>query len=92
MNVRIFPVARPDQSIVVATVDYPPALLSTVLTLCAERGHPDYRAAWIVENGETEAELWVFKSIEDRTVMTRLSHCSRSGLTWREGFETTKAA
>lgn len=90
MKIRIFPAIDPDTSIVVADLPFMPPRLSELLALPAAAGHGEYRSAWIVSNNGRESEIFLFRSIEDRTAFTRLAEIAQSGLKFVQGFETNK--
>lgn len=88
LNLRIFPKPDPQVAQVIAVLTEMPARLSDLLALPVAAGHGDYRSAWIVSNGATESEIFLFRSIEDRQAFTKLSEWAASGLKFVQGFET----
>lgn len=92
MNLRIFPKPDPQCARVIAVLTELPPRLSDLLRMPEAIGEGMYLSAWIVANGETETEVWLFRCIEDRTAFTRLAHMAASGLKFVQGFETNRLA
>lgn len=90
MNLRIFPKPDPQCAIVIAVLTVLPPRLSELLAIPDSCGHGEYLSAWIVGNGATETEVWLFRSVEDRQAFTRLAHMAASGLRFVQGFETNR--
>lgn len=90
ITVRIFDQPDPATAQVVAVLDVLPARLSDLLAIPAAAGHGDFLSAWIVSNGGGETDVFLFRSIEDRTAFVRLAEIARSGLRFVQGFETNR--
>ena len=90
MKIRAFPSVDPQSAIVVADLPTMPARLSDLLAIPEAAGHGEFRSAWLVSNGGEEIDIFLFRSIEERTAFTRLAEIAHSGLKFVQGFETNR--